>query len=457
MALDDGKLDTMPSDAAVALLGIDDTGKPVLETKFAAISTESEDNTQSINYALEGGENSEVVIPPGTWRVDGMVEVAARRTLVLSSGATLVKPSATADNETDPIVWLKGSNAAVLGRGKAGLTSEVRSPNGVLRFGHPSFTESTYNISFSKLCGMQLTGMQAYGQTTGLPDKGLYMPSPQLGGFVNYFHRISEINVSNVNVGVHLEGWANGLLIDSVYGSDIGNQTLDGDSNCAFFLSEGALDNIITGLSLHRSSDTPTIVVTNIDNRGSGGNFYESLDNTFIIMNEQGGASARPLVARGGRASYYDIRGSVGGAPDLFADFYRSNTLMLRDGPASAWRIGKAHQREYNGTGTQTIRVAFAQDLDGSANYNGVVELLFSGVTPTNANRQVAKYLIPINSSSASALAIGTPVKIAGDDLTITQTASAASGVTFDVAGSSTSQNVSILVTGTANRGLAFL
>jgi hypothetical protein len=115
------------------------------------------------------------------------------------------------------------------------------------------------------------------------------------------------------------------------------------------------------------------------------------------------------------------------------------------------YKTGTASQRTYAGTGTQTVTVNFVSTLTGAIWLNGIVEVVFHGITTGAASPEYSRYYIPV--SGLSAWAIGTPVKVYGNDLTITETASTSNSVTFTVAGASTSQRVSIFVLATARSG----
>jgi hypothetical protein len=114
-------------------------------------------------------------------------------------------------------------------------------------------------------------------------------------------------------------------------------------------------------------------------------------------------------------------------------------------------KIGVAVERSYAGTGTRTVTVTFGQTLNGGFWRNAIVEIVFHGVTAGLANEEYARYYIPV--LGLSAWAIGTPVKVYGATLTITQTATTNNSVTFTVAGGSTSQIVSMYVLATSQGG----
>lgn len=114
-------------------------------------------------------------------------------------------------------------------------------------------------------------------------------------------------------------------------------------------------------------------------------------------------------------------------------------------------KTGRAAQRTYYGTGTRTVVTTFGTNLSGAFWRNAIIEIVFHGMTAGAASPEYSRYYIPV--SGVSTWAIGTPVKVYGDNLTITETASASNSVTFTVAGASTSQVVSMFVLATSNGG----
>lgn len=425
-----------------------------------------------------------VFVPAGAvMRCDAMIELDAGQTLQLMGGARL-KRFAAHSASTDPVVWVKSSGAALLGAGQAAshIQSENRAPKGVVRLGHKDMTESHANVTYCSLRNFGIQGAVAYGQTTGEPDVCLYMPNPQIGELASYFHEISGLRLTFANKGIHMHGWANGNTISGIHGLNIGNVALGADKN-VFIHLDGALDNAISVGFFHQSANSIGVLVTEYNNTAvDGGSLHTPFANTVTgIVCEQGGASALGLKALAGTGSHYEIRSNVSLGNDLFEGFYDNNTLITIGGQnfgslnvlgtltasksllggatsdtsstqriAGSQRIGQTVQRTYSGAGTLTVTVTFELTLTGAANRNACAEILFAGCDSGASFNQIAKYLVPI--SGASAWAIGTPVSLNGA-LTITQTASTASSVTFTIAGGSTSQATSAFVNVTAQVG----
>lgn len=298
---------------------------------WGALSTGAIDNTSIINSALALGAG-EITVPVGNWRVDGMIELSGTQKLRLEAGAALRRYSANSAS-TDPVVWLKGSQAVFTGAGQASsfVWSENRSPKGVVRLGHKDMTESHANVSYCVLRDMTISGAIAYGQTTGAADVALYMPNPEIGGIASYFHDVSGLRLQNTNIGMHLHGWANGNLVKSIQGINIGNTTLSANDANTFILVDGALDNVIHGAFFHASPNSKGLVVRAFDNTATpGGSLHQPYASTYTaIVCEQGGASAIGLKVTTSSDSYFEVRHNVAGGNSLHADFYNDGNVFF--------------------------------------------------------------------------------------------------------------------------------
>lgn len=266
----------------------------------------------------------------GTLRVDGMIELNADKTLEMMGGTTLRRVAGLSAS-TDPVVWIKGSNASFFGAGYGSsiVTSGNRCPKGVVRLGHKDNTESHANVLYCRLSGMAISGATPYGKTTGNPDVALYMPNPQFGGLVSYFHTVDQLLLQDVNIGMHLHGWANGNMFGKLHGYRVGNTTLGVDKN-VFIWNNGALDNGLSDAFFHFSPDSIGMLVDTFDNTGvSGGSIHQSQANSYKgMVFEQGGAAAVGLKSVACSGSYFESRSNVAGGDVLSPDFYDTNYLV---------------------------------------------------------------------------------------------------------------------------------
>lgn len=395
-------------------------------------------------FALALASNNEVhVITKGTYRLDTMITVESGKTLLLSAGVEL-RRYASASAATTPVFWLRGTAAGLIGAGKAANTikTENKSPHGVVRIGHQDMTVSHATVTYCQLRGVEILGSMVGGQTSGDPDKAVYIPNAELGGIPSYFHSLFDLRVGAVNFGIHLHGYANGNTMGDIHGIQIGNLA---SGNNAFIYNNGALDNIFDGAFFHSSEDSIGLLVDDYDNRAvSGGVLHESYANSYTgIVCEQGGGSAIGLKALSGGASHYEIIDNTAGGNVLYAGFNVSNLLTSING-LNVLTCGSGSQLNKTGTGTFTVKINFVTALTGAAWRNALCNLVFAGIEAGGGNEQYAKYRVPILGSAN--YAIGTPVNEAGSALTITQTASTPASVTFTVAGASVAQHSTLMV-----------
>jgi len=171
------------------------------------------------------------------------------------------------------------------------------------------------------------------------------------------------------------------------------------------------------------------------------------------LVFEQGGGSALGLKSIAGEYNKFEIRDNCAGGNTLHTGFYKNNSAQFASGQNGV-TVGTGQYYTVNGVGTQTVKVNFATALTGAAWRNAIVKFVFHGVTGGFAAEEYAEYAVPI--TGLATWAIGTPTKIFGTALTITQTAATSTSVTFTVAGGDVTQNVSIMLSGTGSNSLTF-
>lgn len=462
-------------------------------TEYGA-STANSDNTSQIQEAIDAGG---AVVPKGIWNILGMLEIGLNESLTLESGAKLIKPS-NAGN-TDPVVWLRGTDAFLKGESFATcvIESDVRSPFGVIRFGHKDMTESHGFVNNSELSNLHVIGMQNYGQTSGADDIAIYMANPQFDNLTVYQNILSNLRVESANYGIKFDGWVNATVVDNIHGYRIGN--VSSDKNAMIWVN-GCLDNSINGMFFHQSDNSITLKLTNFDNTGIGGNNHEMFANTYYgIVGEQGGASAYGVWTDVvGGSSYIEIRNNNSAGNFLPVGWYDSNKMVELGGQAGfvepyinieddgtddgrmalksdgKFIVGKSlvsvpkdfaenqftgtilndrsSVRNYRGTGAITITVEHDFSVTGAEWFTSCVEVVYSGTEPGLGNHINASYIIPIR--GLSTWDINSPVKIGGTGtLTITQVSSTSTQTVFTVEGSATSR-ASIQATATGFRGV---
>lgn len=290
--------------------------------------TGAADSSAAIIAALS--DATHVIVPPGTYRCDSMIELTDGKTLQLMGGATLKRFSAYSAS-TDPVVWIKGSSASFFGAGQASsiVKTENRAPKGIVRLGHKDMTESHGNVNYCSLQNMSIVGAVANGQVTGDPDIALYMPNPQFSNLTSYFHNIFGLRVMDANIGIYLHGWANANTIGAIQGYRLGNVTLGTNKN-VFIYCHGALDNAVDNCFFHASASSIGLLVDDCNNTANGGTTHSVYANSWRgMVFEQGGASAYGLksLITGGR-SYYELVSNVALGNSVPATFYDGNILV---------------------------------------------------------------------------------------------------------------------------------
>jgi hypothetical protein len=318
-------------------------GGPVSVLAYGADPTGEQDSSPAIQQAIN--ENNNVYIPEGIYRCDTMIEIGDFKLVELGAGATLWRLSAYTANG-DPVIWMNGQYSTLKGQGQAtsSIASQNRCSEGVVRVGAPNMqTFMTKDVSYNTITGFNITGPLAYGQTSNPLDIGLHFQAPEIylvsdptTRKVVYFNNVSNLRITDVNVGIYLHGYANGMHIDTIHGFRIGNPTLGG----AMILDEGSLDNNVSSLFFHFSPDTPTVLMRQLDNRnppntsipaGYQGFLHQCYMNSYRgVISEQGGGSAYSLVATDGTvtACTFETRDNVAFGNNIDAGFLERNWLF---------------------------------------------------------------------------------------------------------------------------------
>jgi hypothetical protein len=295
---------------------------------FGADPTGAADSSADIIAALAA--HSHVVVPPGTYRCDMMIELLTGKTLQLMGGTTLIRKAAHSTS-TEPVVWMKGSDSSFFGSGQAtsNVFTENRAPRGVVSLGHKDMSESHGNVTYCTLKDMTISGAVVYGQTTGQPDVALQMANPQFSGLASYFHNVTGLRVQNANIGIWLLGWANANTITNIQGYRLGNTTLGVNRN-VFIACSGALDNAISNVFFHQSPNSIGLLVEELDNTPAGGNLHKPEYNSFSgMVFEQGGISALAVKATTPfGANFYEIRNNTAGGSSLAPNFRDFNVFI---------------------------------------------------------------------------------------------------------------------------------
>lgn len=297
-------------------------GAPANVLDFGAVASLTVDNTAAFTAALAASDY--VVVPPGNYGLNSMVEITTRKTVELMAGVLIQRSSSMTSNE-GPMFWLKNVGAALIGAAKisSGIFTQNRCPRGVVRVGHKDMTESHDNVTYCTLANLGIYGSTNYGQTTGDPDVCVYMPNPEIGGKASYFHTLRSLRVSSANFGIWLHGAANANTIDDITGQELGNTTLGG----IMLAVNGASDNRISNFFFHLSPDSTFIQI-----KDEGG-FVSSMNSMTNMICEQGGngywlqANANCTA----QSNYIQGQDNTVGGSDLSSAFLLANTVIPRD------------------------------------------------------------------------------------------------------------------------------
>lgn len=320
-------------------------GAPANVLDFGAVAGGSVDCSAAFTAAIAASNH--VIVPPGSFRCDTMVELGVGKVVQLLAGAEVYRPAAAAS--ANPVFWLKGSKASLFGAGQASslVRSEKRAANGVVLVGHFSMTASHADVTYCSVRDLEIRGSTAYGQTTGSPDAALHLQNPQIDGFASYFHDIRGVLLSSANYGLWLHGWANANTMSQIQGIQIGNTTLGTDTN-AFIYCQGGLDNAFSDAFFHFSPDSIGLLVDDIDNTGNGSpEVMIPYANSFKgLVFEQGGSNALGLKALAGTGSFYETRSNCALGDSTFAGFFDSNIFFPIN--ASSYSIAATAKQRTN-------------------------------------------------------------------------------------------------------------
>lgn len=268
-----------------------------------------------------------MAVPSGKYHCSKMIEVELNKAVILGNGAEIARYAAYS-SETTPVFWLKGNFSQLVGLtfSSSRIRSETASPNGVVLLGHRDMLSSHANVNYCTLRNVRISGATPYGRTDGSNDSVLVVQNPQFNGFTSYFHNLSNILLENANVGLELRGWANGLTGGNIHGYRLGNTTA---GTAAFLWVRGALDNTMSDFFFHQSSGSTGMIMEELDNTANGGNIHSPAYSSFKgLVFEQGGASAKGLVATAGTGNYIEMRENVAEGSTYSTDFAKDNIVI---------------------------------------------------------------------------------------------------------------------------------
>lgn len=253
------------------------------------------DATAVINNALT--HQTDVVMPPGEYRIDGTITVPKHTRLSLSHG-TILKRFASRSDNTGPLLRVLGNRAAFSG---GRLITENDHPTGIVALGHADASKNTrYTATQWYFGDCWIEGQQSPGNIA------LWIPNSQTAhktiDYANYYGFIQNVAIRGSDIGVLLDEVANGHRFFGVFFSHL--------ISAAWEL-RGAYANQVFGGFLHQSADG--IIAIRLRNTTSD-KYHDSVYNSFFGFGiEPGGA----------KSSAYSIESRC-----------RRNTLVLQSNAA---------------------------------------------------------------------------------------------------------------------------
>jgi hypothetical protein len=230
---------------------------------FGAVNDGSVDVTQKIqdavDYAVDNDLGS-VFIPDGVYLIYGTIELPPGITLfgnnlvgeyfpnfsLEGKGATLLKNTDVGVLAAKPFVELSTSSAV------RGLFFKSTNTTGALNLGAVTigkFNALTTNVTNAIIDTCSFTLTRSETVSTANTTVAIFLPARSLG-YANYFHRITNIIINNVDIAISLQAQANGNTFSNIITREchIHYQLTGAPSEC--------IENNFTGLGLFSISNT---------------------------------------------------------------------------------------------------------------------------------------------------------------------------------------------------------
>lgn len=327
---------TQSGTGAIARTVQDELRERVTVTQFGAIADNGvTDNYSAFVAALAVSDH--VIVPDNgngdTYGIgDGTITLGNNQTLEFTGHAKLARYSALSSS-TDPVVWLYGNRAQIVGGGTAGrITSQNRTPEGVVLIGQETMATTGKNVLRCAIRNIAISGYKEQGDTSGDLSHVIKINAPQISNSAaSYFHHIHNVHVLNGNYGISLNGWANANFISDIYGEEIGGAAADGSLGAMIHMN-GCLENNIHNIFHHDSGAALTILVDVLDNTGVGGRTHTPAYNDVSgIISEQGGLSRCLYINDCGGNNTFRVKRNTNFGNVVPSYFYSSGNLLISD------------------------------------------------------------------------------------------------------------------------------
>jgi hypothetical protein len=266
---------------------------------FGAVGDGVTDDTAAIQAAVDAA--SIVIVPSGTYRVDGCIMLSADYKTLLLHGALIRKTAYSAS--TRPVVRIKGNYCSIQGIGPAAtIWSENAAPDGVLLWGSEnpgdvggSDAVNSRHVNVSKLrirakdgggSGVALALLSSQFYSTGALYDGIFSDLVLVGGEKQiYLNPVVNGNTfNNINFyetrgyGLYLDGISGGSITDNVFSNFFSDAAVSNTASyygryvvhCCFSNMGGEPG---AGAYVDFDSTCSVLVWTGYDNHPSGGSW----------------------------------------------------------------------------------------------------------------------------------------------------------------------------------------
>ena len=204
------------------------SGTAISVKQFGAVGDGVADDTAAIQAALNSirtAGRGTVFVPSGVYIIEGTLNIQGYYgTFKLDSGTILRKPADASD--TGPIIdFHSAERCSILGSGYSSVLEQLcDSPYGVITNGDPDDTTiRTGADHYNTISGLSIIGSGL--NSSGLPNKGLYMRSNDGNTWFHYYNRYSDLAFKNLNIGISLEGNANAHHFENIFFTNVATGT----------------------------------------------------------------------------------------------------------------------------------------------------------------------------------------------------------------------------------------
>jgi hypothetical protein len=223
---------------------------------FGAVGNGVTDDTVAIQAAINSGA-TRVIVPRGTYRVDGTISLVTRGCLQIDG--TLSRLSAYSAS-TRPLILINNVQLAKV-CGSGSLTTQNASVDGLICFGpeDPSVAgNQTIDVQWCTAEGLSLTGAGV-----GASNLGVIVQCTAAYGGANvcYQNWIQNLEINSVGSGIYFGSQSNANMISHINMWNIGVHGINfagNDGSPSTYPTSSITDNIVSGLFISNSFSLTT-------------------------------------------------------------------------------------------------------------------------------------------------------------------------------------------------------